>query len=240
MEFESLIGRCHLGAYICAEWELRITDRCMTEDLGCASGTPFEDLPDDGAIRAFKKNRSETATGTRQVSPLTQGMEVWVLSAGAKLRGGTWYEPVDSVIWLVAVGPHKSGQPNDFFPYCKALDADGRLAPTIEDVTAMLLERDARIMEAIAIEGPLVLQHAREAGHEVKVRIGHQPAAIGIEAAAELEAITVAFDAGSLDFDLVPIILQAIQPGEWDVADSMPSRALVLGEVAFESIAERE
>lgn len=130
----SLVGTAVEGAYICEKWELRVTARCLDEDLNAAPDASFEAISGLEIVKAFVKGRSTQSTSSRQVSPLTCGRDVWRLAYGHDHRGATLHDPEGEVIWLVAYGRHRSGQKDDFFPKCKALDAEERLLPTTDSL----------------------------------------------------------------------------------------------------------
>jgi len=118
------------------------------------------------------------------------------LGYGHDHRGATFYDEDEAVIWLVAYGRHRSGAPDDFFPCCKKLDAEGRLLPGQADIARMYRDRDIRFVEAVTIEAPQALNAARETEGEYRCTIGGElGAGLAIEVVEELEAtsITVAF-----------------------------------------------
>jgi len=233
----SLVGKTAEGAYVCEKWELRVTTRCLDEDLNAAGDAGFEAISGLEIIKAFKKDRLTEATSSRQVSPLTSGREVWRLGYGDDHRGATLYDADEAVIWLVAYGRHRSGRADDFFPYCKQLDADGRLLPVHADYERMFQERDRRFVHAVRIEAPLILCEARATDGEYRCMVGGElGAGISIEVDDELDAtaITVAFTATDLEtVEQGQVLLAALSPGEWEMVPRMPSRDLELGEVAF-------
>ncbi len=234
---KALVGLPHLGSHICDEWELRVTARCLEDDLKRPTDSNFEELTGIEIVKALVKDRSHRAIDTRRVAPLTCGEEVWVLSRGNDHRGATWHDSANRVVWLVACGRHRSGTSDDFFPYCKALDEDDTLLPAEQDYERLILDRDLRFAYAIRVEAPLVLKTARETPGEHNVMLGGQfGICLTVECADELESIAVAFRVESTEFEHVPIILQAFQVGKWEPATQMPSRPLAPGEFAFELI----
>ena len=236
---KALVGQTHLGSHICREWELRVTGRCLEDDLGKSKESDFDDLSNVEIVQGLVKDRFDRNEDTRQVAPLTCGQPIWALSRGNDHRGGTWFDANNRVVWLVAAGRHRSGAPGDFYPYCKQLDADGVLLPTDEDYERLFSDRDLRFAHSIRIEGPLILKQARAAPGEHRVMLGGAHGiCIAIECAGELEAITVAFRIDTLEFDYVPIVLQAIQVGKWDPVGAMPSRDFEAVEYGFELIHE--
>jgi hypothetical protein len=230
----SLVGESHRGGFVCAEWELRVTERCLRDDLG-APGAAFENITSREIVKAFVKDRFDQPEGTREVAPLTQGDQIWVVAYGHDHRGGTWFDEVNRVVWLVAYGLHRSGQADDFFPYCKALDEADELLPRKEDYKALIEDRDWRFSAALRIEAPLILKEARELQAELRRLLGGtHGACIAVEVSEDLEQTTIAFKTPTVVWDYVPVILAAFHPdGEWDGAASMPSRPLDDDEVAF-------
>jgi hypothetical protein len=239
VEYESLVGCCHEGAYICRDWELRVTERCLVEDLGVDSDASFESIKYVEIVKGLVRDRADRVIDTREVAPVTCGRTIWVLSRGTDHRGGTVFDEVEAVVWLVAAGHHRSGEPDDFFPYCKGLDAEGRILPTPDDYRRMIVERDQRVVAAIVIEAPLALQEARSVNGELRTRIVDQKLGLSIEVAGDLESITVAFNVEEVEWDLLSIILPAIQPGEWENAYKLPSRELAANECALEWLGPR-
>ncbi len=239
---ESLVGRAVGGAYICKDWELRVTARCLDEDLHADAETTFAAVEGLEIIKAFKKDRASEPGGPKTISPLSSGETVYRLAYGHDHRGGTYYDEEEAVIWLVAFGRHRSGKPDDFYPRCKQLDAEDRLLPVEGDLERMYRERDKRFVEAVTIEAPLALKAARNTDGEYKCTIGGElRTALAIEVVEELEAtaITVAFKpAGEGSFQQVTleqgqVLLQAITSGTWEMITRMPSRNLDPDEVAF-------
>jgi hypothetical protein len=232
---EALVGETHRGSYFCREWELRVTYRCLQEDLGQAADTDFDDLLGIEIIKTFIKDRAERTGDMRQVNGLKCGQPVWVLARGNDHRAGTVFDPDHRVVWLVAYHKHRSGQADDFFPYCRSVDADERLLPDASDYTALFDDRAHRFAFHVRIEAPLILRAARLEGKEQRVTLGGRfGACVAVEVADELEAITVAFKVDTVPFAYVPVILQAFKVGAWDPATKMPSRPLGAGEYAFD------
>ncbi|HEX7060051.1 MAG TPA: hypothetical protein VF176_09395 [Solirubrobacterales bacterium] len=237
----ALVGKTDRGSFICSDWELRVTNRCVEQDLDMPAGVTFEELRNHEIIKALISDRSDRTENTRQVSPLTSGQPIWVLSRGHDHRGGTFFDEQERVVWLVAYRRHRSGSEDDFFPYCKELDRKDRLLPTAQDYERMVRDRDGRIVRSIVIEAPLILKEARRQGTEQRAMLGgKQGACIAIEAVDDLEAITIAFKVSTIDFDLVPIVLAAFHDGAWESSERMPSRRLDPDEIAFIHIHESE
>src|SRR5579863_8583051 len=79
---ESLVGRAVGGAYICKDWELRVTARCLDEDLHADAETTFAAVEGLEIIKAFKKDRASEPRGPKTISPLSSGETVYRLAYG--------------------------------------------------------------------------------------------------------------------------------------------------------------
>lgn len=238
----SLVGRPIAGAYICRDWELRVTARCLAEDLNADEAASFESILGLEIVKAFVKDRATETIASKQISPLSSRQEIWRLGYGHDHRGATFYDEDEAVVWLVAYGRHRSGARDDFFPYCKELDAEGRLLPVQADIARMYRDRDKRFVEAVTIEAPQALKVARETEGEYRCTIGGElGAGLAIEVVEGLEAtsITVALKpAGGgplteVTLEQGQVLLQSLTCGEWEIIGRMPSRDLDPDEVAF-------
>lgn len=238
----SLVGRAVRCAHICKDWELRVTARCLDEDLNADATADFESISGLGIIKAFVKDRSTTVVSSREIRPLTSGQEVWALGYGNDHRGATFYDEEEGVVWLVAYGRHRSGTPGDFYPVCKQLDNDGQLLPKKADMVRLYKDRDRRFVDAVTVEAPVVLKAARKVEGEYRCTIGGElGAGLAIEVVEEMNAtaITVAFKpAGGGPLSHVTmehgqVLLQALACGQWELISRMPSRDLAPDEVGF-------
>lgn len=216
--------------------ELRVTQRCLIEDLEGRKDSTLESVSKHPIVRAFLRERRTKTTGTRQVGRLSSGKEIWVLTQAHRHRGGTWFEVKRGIVWLVAGGHHESGSKDDFFPYCRRLDQEGRLAPSKNDYSTLFLAQKERLAARILIDAPLLRKRARDSEGEVSGQIGGKfGVKVAIEVADEIEEISVAFDLRTLeDPRSMWAILAAVEAdGEWELTDKMPSRPLEHYESAF-------
>jgi len=216
--------------------ELRVTRRCFIEDLGGKKDGTLEDVAKHPIVRAFLRERETKTAGTRQVGQLSSGKEIWVLTQAQRNRGGTWYEAQREIVWLVAAGHHESGSQDDFFPYCRQLDKDRRLAPSTEDYKEILLAQKERLAARILIDAPLLRKRARGGDGEVSGQIGGKfGVKVAIEVADEIEEISVAFDLRTLQDprSMIAILAALEADGDWEDTDKMPTRPLEHYEQAF-------
>lgn len=235
---ESLHGRYVGRAFICADWELRAADRCVTDDLGRPSGTSLEDMHNVEIVKSFVEKRRDRDYDTGKLEPLTSGVEVWILRRGNDHRGATWHDTHEEVIWLLAYRLHRSGQADDFFPWAKQLDKDDRLLPVAADYATMFKERDERFVQALLVEVPLILHEARETPGEHRKRLGGDFfACISVEVDDEIggEAIYIAFKVETVDFRRVPVILAVFHPvaDDWALTSALSSRSADPDEVVY-------
>lgn len=239
---ESLVGHAVGGTRICKDWELRVTARCLDEDLNADPESAFKSIEGLEIIKAFVKDRAETYKASKKISPLSSGEDVYRLAYGHDHRGGTYYEADEGVVWLVAYGRHRSGTPDDFFPYCKQLDAEDRLLPVEADLARMYRDRDRRFVDAVTVEAPLILKKARETNGEYTCTVGGKlGASVTIEVVEELEmsSITIAMEPADdnpfsrVTLEQAQVLLVALVSGKWTEATRMPSRELTDDEVAY-------
>lgn len=216
--------------------ELRVTQRCLFEDLGGRKDSTLKDVSKHPIVKAFLRERKTKTSGTRQVNQLSSGKEIWVLTQAQRHRGGTWFEAQRDIVWLVAGCRHESGSKDDFFPFCRQLDKEGRLAPSKDDYAALFLAQKEWLAARILIDAPLLRKRARKSDGEISGEVGGKfGVRVAIEVADEIEEISVAFDLRTLeDPRQMWAILYALEAnGEWEATDTMPSRPLEFYEQAF-------
>jgi hypothetical protein len=233
----SLVGETHEGGFLCSNWELRITARCLRDDLQAASGSSFEDVSQHEIVKALVRDRRARTEDTRQVSQIRTGLPVWVLSRGHDHRGATVFDDVERVVWLVAYSRHRSGAADDFFPYCRSLAAAGDLLPTEADYERLIRERDRRFAYAVTIEAAYVLAEARRTGEEQRIALGGRfgtLVSVEVDRELEAEAITLALKIETVVYDYLPVILAAFEPtDEWAQIYRLPTRELMDDEMAW-------
>jgi hypothetical protein len=183
----ALVGTPLLRSYICEHYELRITRRCLEEDLGRDPDGEFAELLDRATpeiVTALVGKRCDSPTDRSEIAPLTSGRTVYRLAYGDDHRGGTWHDERFGVVWLLAYHLHRSGEPDDAFPYMKGLDTRGRLLPTEEDYKALFDDRGRRAATVAPEEAQELLAEARaNEGVEVRGILG-EAARLGVVTAS--------------------------------------------------------
>jgi len=172
-------GQSQGRGYLCSSGhELRITRRCLEEDLG-------ED-PDDCSfealcrvhpiVRAFRSRRSDSTGDGNTVGPAAGDMTVYTLRHSHHHRGATWHDEESNVVWLLAIGRHRSGQADDAFKHFQDLSERGCFYPEEGDLEDLLSDRSEEFIEWARISIPHLLENARkELGVELQITIGSEP-----------------------------------------------------------------
>ncbi len=166
---------------------LRVTQRCLLKDLGFTSADVELSLDElasvNKLVKAFKDQRSQLPDGQETVQGLTSKIVAFTLHSGDH-RGATWYQDNRGVVWLLAARFHRSGKPEDAYPYFRQLDADGHLLPTRADLVALEHARAGSFAASLIAEVPVLSRRAEAqpgevivavVGGRVAVRLIHEP-----------------------------------------------------------------
>lgn len=229
-------------AHLCDAYELRITRRCLEEDLDYYGDAPFEDLAGKEIVKALIGRRADSPVDTREVTPLNSGKRVYRLAYGERHRGATWYDERHGVVWLLAYAQHRFEGRGDAFPYFKDLDEKGRLLPAATDYEALLRERDRRFTASIATDAEQLLREARaNPEREVVGQLGGAVEVTIVVATVEsLEEVHVAIQAVGLPKEHLLLALGSFfgdrDFDEIESAVEMPNRPLAPGELAFKGL----
>jgi hypothetical protein len=233
-------GRCHRGSCLCvAGHELRVTERCVRDDLALPAGAPFEDLLSHPIVVAFRNERSDSVRGTTSVGPEAGSATIWTLRRGNDHRGATWHDAHDGVVWLVGYGRHRSGDPADAFPYFAELIGNDRIYPTPEDRVALAEDRAVRFAFVVEAEAQELLAFARSRqGVETRATIGTtQPVGLIVHIVDTMEQTFVAVYGDTTDVARLQLLLVALYPDhgfdEWDFEPRLPTRELDHGRGEF-------
>ena len=232
------------SAYLCAEYELRVTRRCLVEDLRTESTLPFDDLKNHEIIKALIKRRRDSSSDTKTVSPLPGGPEVYRLAYGDRHRGATWFDEDNNVVWLLAYAQHEFTGTDDAFRYFKDLHAQDRLLPEKADYKWLLDDRASRFAGVARHDALQLLEAARAApGEEQQGLVGGE---LGVGVAVEIvETLTetyLAVKQQGLTTENLPILLAAFFPeynfDDIESAQQLPNRELESDELGFRALSE--
>lgn len=226
-------GIFHLRSFVSpAGHELRITARCLNEDLGLETSHDFEQSMRHPIVKALVSERHSSLQGTTTVGPAAGDDTLWVLRRTHRHRGATWFDPDLNVVWLCAYAAHRSGDTEDAFPRFDALRASGEIWPSEEDRFELQNDRAERFTAVVEKEVQDLLAQARDdPGVEHHRQIGTtQPVGILIYLVETLEETYIAVSGATMDLAKLQILLAAIYPDcsfeEWRPEDRLPTREL--------------
>ncbi len=230
------------GSYLLADYELRITARCLEEDFGVSPATPMSDLLDHPIVKALIKDRATDPDTGKTIGPEAGDDTIRRLGYGHDHRGATWWDRTEKVVWLCAYhGRHRSGAADDpFGKHFPELIAWKRMKPATVDYEALFAERDERFIDLVQRDAQALLAEARrEPGVEKRAVVGGE-ANVGclVEVVETLEETYVAFFVEEVTYERVVILLNAFFVSrfeEWEQVKEMPHRPIdqASGEVCY-------
>lgn len=231
------------GSYLVESYELRITGRCLAEDLGVDAQASFESLLGQDIVRGLVGKRAAAPTGGEEFTGHGTGLSLQKLRFRDQ-RGATWYEEEKAVVWLLACGLHRSGDPDDAYPYMERLGQEGRLIPTDSDYEALFDDRAERAAEVVVEEAQELLSAAREQASIEQVGVlGEQaPVSVVVEMTDGVEEVCIAFSVTVVPPAWVTLIPAWFVPhsrfDQWMETASFPVRPLEDGEICLRWIDE--
>jgi len=168
--------------------QLRITHRCLVEDLGFTSDDLERSLDELAAgssdaakfVRTFIAKRGIDPVDEDSIEGLATGrIPMHPLRRGERIRGLTWLDRDTNVVWLVAAHfDHRSGERGDSYAYFRALRAD-QLLP--EELDQLLFREQQAIQAADAILDridPALRSALADPGAETRLDIGGVPVSL--------------------------------------------------------------
>jgi hypothetical protein len=222
--------------------ELRVTKRCLVEDLNESPAEPFGELVErHGMVRAFRRERRAATAGPDTIGPAGGDRPLSVLRHTHDWRGATWFEPDQAVVWLCECsGRHRSGEPDDAFRYIQALRDDDRIWPTDDDYEALEADRGQQFAAFVVTDAAALLATARAAPETEQVAIiGLQPVAVVVRVVETMEETFVAISGLRLSLSMLQLLLVSLYPDrgfeDWRSERRLPTRELdrVSAELCF-------
>lgn len=201
-------------------------------DLELDAETPFLAALRNPIVQAFESQRAANPVGTKTVGPAAGPLTIYRLGHGHDHRGATWFDPINQVVWLCGYRLHRSGAPDDAFPYFRGLIRNCLILPTVDDYEELFADRGRRFAETVNDGAQTLLAMARShpGSESVGLLGGDQPAGVVVEVVETLEETYVSMSVRGLDHTRLVIILQAFYPeasfAEWELIDRLPTRPI--------------
>ncbi|HEY5519559.1 MAG TPA: hypothetical protein VIK08_02795 [Candidatus Limnocylindrales bacterium] len=185
----------HLGAFVTVDYELRITERCLTRDLGLVADTSFERALDRPIVTAFRAKRAANPGDGETVGPRAGDRTLYKLRGGGRHRGATLFDSVERVVWLCASGFHTSGEPDDAYRLFAVLIESKAIEPTSDDYRRLGRERARRYRDLVRPHSDALIRLAADRpGLAVAGLIGRElPARLTASIDGDLLDLAVAF-----------------------------------------------
>jgi hypothetical protein len=176
-----------------AEFVPRITRRCLTDDLGFPANSvdrTIEELAaENEVVAAFRERRAaQGVAGQEPIRSLLPEIVAFSLHVGRQ-RGATWHHREAGVLWLLAVGYHREGAPDDAYEYFERLNAAGRLLPDRDDMVAFVRSQAPTLARSLLADVPRLVAAARDRpgviesgtiGGRIRVRVVYEPGEPGM------------------------------------------------------------
>jgi len=223
----------HLGAFVTVDYELRIAERCLTQDLRLPVDTTFEQALSHRIVKAFRTKRTSEPGDGETIGPSAGDRTLYKLRGGQRHRGATLYDSVEQVVWLCAYGFHESGEPDDAYKLFATLIESRTIAPATADYRRLALERARRYRDLVRTHSDQLVRLGLEArGQAVAGVLGRElPTRLTVSPDGDLLDLTVAFPARRIDEPRIHLALAAL------AADPEPAWEVV-GELGGETLGD--
>lgn len=229
----------HRGSCLCEDYELRITQRCLSHDLNLEPTTEFSVAAAHPIVQALESQRSTNPRGGKTVGPAAGEDTIYRLGHGNDHRGATWFDESNRVVWLCAHGLHRSGEQDDAFPYFHELIQSGSIWPSEADYEALFLDQDRRFVETLPQDAQMLLSRARlnPGVEQTGIIGGEETTGVLVEVVETLEETYVVFSLAQKDYTRIVLILEAFYPddtfNDWELVATLPTRTLRENEACY-------
>lgn len=232
----------HRGSCICTHYDLRITQRCMVEDLHLAADIHFWDAMSHPIVKGFVAKRQQVPISSKTVGSNCGARTLYHLGVGNDHRGATWHDTKNQVVWLCAYGLHRSGESNDAFQVFRILLENNNMYPITADYRRLIVDHQHRFTEmALVHAGALREAAMSHPGIIQKGVLGYRvPVRIVLDVSSEIADLTIAFSAVDLSKQEISFIVGCFTPEPegplTDVSDTIGGTPLMSSEIAFQII----
>lgn len=229
----------HGGACLCDGHELRITARCLRDDLGLAADATFAEALAHPIVPAFRQRRSRVTAGGETVGSVRAPRPLHLIRHRHDHRALTWWDEVERIVWLCAYGFHRSGEPDDAYSLFRDLiDRSEAAYPDAGDYARAFTERQRRFNDLARREAPELVARARAvAGKTVTGRLARTlDVRVHCVPGGDVDELYLAFPCEGLDHRRIVFILRAFARGltatDWEWGVDFPEAELAANEMA--------
>lgn len=145
-------------------WALRITHRCLTEDLGQPVDGPADAAANTDRhpiVHAFLTERGQTTHGPDPLKCAWEmGAPVFTIHHGTS-RGATWHHEALNVVWLLGIADAHN------YDHLCDLAASDRLMPVPADVERLVADQAPTFARALIEEVPALIELARASAGQI-------------------------------------------------------------------------
>ncbi|HYK95427.1 MAG TPA: hypothetical protein VE011_06135 [Candidatus Dormibacteraeota bacterium] len=214
MEVRGGLGDFNRRSFVAAAgYDIRVTARCMVEDLAADPTGQLEDIAKHPIIRGLCGKHDLDPSFVDSVGPAAGEETLGVLQFGDDHRGAVWHDKRNNAFWLCAYRWHRSGTPDDAFPYFERLLADDRIYPDDLDRIMLYRDRAERLIDAIPQDGGRLRMSALASpSREISGSIGPFPARVVVVEVDGLHELYVALKIVPFDVNQLDAVLLALCP----------------------------
>ena len=230
-------GDMQFGGCLLSDYELRITRRCLVDDLQIADGSSFEEAAGHPIVHALVAKRSDNPVGPKTVGPAAGSNTLYHLGTGHVHRGATWFDPEHKIVWLCAYGKHRSGTPDDAFQLFRQLIDSEAIYPTEEDYMRVTYDRESRFFALASDQADAIRQTAiEEPGQLFETLLGHPLGRcvslriLAADVAGDICELTIAFSPAGMNSREIASVVEAFHPAAgWEPTDSIGGDPISFG-----------
>ena len=224
-----------------AGYDIRVTARCLRADMHTEPATPLELLGGVPIIRGLCGKHSSDPSFVDTVGPAAGARTLGVLQYGEHHRGAVWHDVPNNAFWLCAYRKHRSGAPDDAFPYFISLLEDGDIYPDDADRVRLYSDRAERLIDALPADADRLRERAlAEPGREIGGKLGPVAVHVVVVEVLGVRELWVAVKMLPFDHRLLQAVLMALGPSDrvwddWRPENSLPTGGIdpSKGEVAY-------
>lgn len=221
----------------------RPTIRCLVNDLHISLPDLDIDLGtiDDPMLEELRRVAPTSPLGQKRI--LSIGDRMVYRIRHSELRGATWVQEENDIVWLLAVERREEDSSDDAYEYFQGLHENGGLFPTNDDRVRDRAEVVGRFVDRVREEAPGLLENARrEPGVDHTFLLGEQiQIRMFVSRDSSIEEVWMAVPQFDVARAVVPANLrdvifvlfeEALGEAAWEYRADWPSGALEWHEIA--------